>query len=446
MLHDLIPSVVLAVIAFIALAGIAGWIASKPGHAAAPILGLILLEASNLPIALRYGLWLYPADFLFAILGIACMIRFALFATCKTVPRAWWIIGILQLVLGVWGSLLYGTSAGVDFRGHFYLWVAVTYFCTVEWTPAMINRMVNAWTVCSVFLCLLVYYRWIRSALDPRYEQEIMALDTTGVRYRVIGSGPTLVIAVGYLNLLFKMLAGQLSLLPRLLLPVLLLTVVVLQHRSVWISVFVGTACILWQQRAFKLSNTVFFVALLIVPLLVVVTLPPEGNTVLASVKSSANLAVSTEEGTMVGRVANWQELIGKWAGSKNVVTYLMGSPYGSGYNPVEREDERTVSDMVPHNHFVHILYRGGLIGLVATLFIFYQLLRNAIKQAKHGGKPWAPYLFAVLSAIFAYCIPYWASYDSGMLIGIAISYLGVEKRGEAVIASRARIAGFARR
>jgi hypothetical protein len=444
---DLLPSVVLAVIAFVALAGIAGWVAAKPVHAATLIFGLILLEASGLPIAFKVGLWLYPADILFAIFGIACLIRFALFDTNKTIPRAWWILGALQLVLAVWGSIPYGTMAGVDFRVHFYVWVAVAYFCTVKWTEATINRIVNAWIVCSVCLCLLVYYRWIRSALDPSYEQEIMRLDTTGVRFRVIGSGPTLVIAIGFLGLLFKTLAGRMSLLPRLLLPVLLLTVVALQHRSVWASVLIGIACIVWtQKRDAKASHTLFAVALLLIPVVVALTVPTEGNSVMASVKNSAGRAVSTNEGTMVGRVTNWQELVSKWANSKNPVTYLMGSPYGSGFNPVERGDDLIDYDMVPHNHFVHILYRGGLIGLFATLSVFYQIWRSAIKQTKHGAKTWAPYLFTVLSASFVYYIPYWASYDTGMLIGIAISYLGVEKHRSVAIARRAPVTGFASR
>jgi O-antigen ligase len=322
----------------------------------------------------------------------------------------------------------------------------VTYFCTVEWTDAMIDRVVNALIVCSVCLCLLVYYRWIRSAMDLGYAQEMAALDSTGVRFRVIGSAPTFVIAIGFLSLLFRMLAGQLPLLPRLLMPVLLLTVVALQHRSVWASVLVGTACLLWaQQRETTASRTVFAAALLLIPMVIAFTLPTEGSSVMASVKSSAGRAVSTEEGTMVSRVTNWQELVSKWAGSKNPVTYLMGSPYGSGYNPVEMDDEPTASDMVPHNHFVHILYRGGLIGLFATLWVFYQVWRNASRQTKQGGKRWAPYLLAALSASFVFYIPYWASYESAMLIGIAISYLGMEQNRNVAIASRALVTGFAR-
>lgn len=447
MAHDLVPSVVLALLAFVAFAGLAGWIAAKPLHAATAVFGLIVLDTANLPIAFKYGLWLYPSDLLFAVFAVACLIRFSLFATNKTVPRAWWIIGAVQLMLGAWGWFVYGTPAGVDFRGHFYLWVAVTYFCTVEWTDRMVDRVVNALVVCSACLCLLVYYRWVRSAVDPAYAQEMMALDTTGVRFRVIGSGPTLVIAIGFLSLLFKMLAGQLSLLPRLLMPLLLLTVVALQHRSVWASVLVGTACLVWtQQGAARGSRTVLTVALLLIPLAIAFVLPSEGNSVMASIKSSAGRAVSTEEGTMVSRVANWEELLSKWAGSKSPVTYLIGRPYGSGFNPVETEDESAAFDMVPHNHFVHILYRGGLIGLCATLWVFYRVWRNAGRQTKQGRRRWAPYLFTVLSACFVYYIPYWASYESGMLIGIAISYLGAEKQRKVALANRAMVTGFARR
>jgi O-antigen ligase len=83
---------------------------------------------------------------------------------------------------------------------------------------------------------------------------------------------------------------------------------------------------------------------------------------------------------------------------------------------------------MVPHNHFVHILYRGGLIGLFATLYIFYQLLRSGVKGLKNTDKRWAPYFLAVFAAFLSYYIPYWASYGHGILIGIAISYFGIAR------------------
>jgi hypothetical protein len=428
---DIILAVFSAIIVFLFLASASAWLAAKPVYAAWLIFGLILLDASAIPMAFNYGIWLYPEDIFFVILSISCLIRLSLLVSPKTVPRAWWIIGIVQLILVVWGLRTFGTAAGVDYRDHFYLWVAVVYFCSVKWTEPMINRVINAWIVCSISLCLLVYYRWIGSAIDPVYAQQIMALDATGVRFRVIGSGPTLVIAIGFLILFFKMVTGKLSLFQRLLLPMLLLTVVVLQHRSVWVSLFIGVACLFWiLQRKKKGFQTTVGVALMIVPLVIFFALPGKGNGVLESIANSANQAVSTEEGTMVSRIGHWEDLLTKWANSKDPATYLMGKPYGSGFNPVDVVTEYgpTSFDMVPHNHLIHILYRGGLIGLLATLYIFYQLWKSGVKGLKTADKRWAPYFLAVFATFFAFYIPYWATYGHGILIGIAISYFGIAR------------------
>ena len=427
---DIALSAFLAVIAFVLLVSISAWLASKPVYAAWLIFGLILLEASKIPLTFNYGILLYPEDIFFLILGVSCLLRFSLLVSIKTVPRAWWIIGIVQLMLVVWGLRTFGTAAGVDYREHFYLWVSVAYFCSVKWNEAMIARVVNAWIILAISICLLVYYRWIGSAIDPVYAQKIMALDTTGVRFRVVSAGSTLMIAIGFLILFFKMLTGKLSLFQRILMPIFLLTVVVLQHRSVWASLFIGLACMFWtMQRKRKGFQAAIGAVLVIVPLAIFFALPGKGNSVLESVSSSAGQAVSTKEGTMVGRVTNWQELVTMWVNSKDPTTYLVGKPYGGGYNPVETEDGAMVVDMVPHNHLVHVLYRGGLIGLLATLYIFYQLWKSGVNGLKTADKRWAPYFVAIFAMFFAFYIPYWATYAHGILIGIAISYFEIARR-----------------
>lgn len=428
---DIVLAAFSAFIAFLFLASASAWIASKPVHAVWLILGLIFLEALKLPLAVKIGILIYPEDIFFIILAIACLIRFSLIVSTKTVPRAWWILGAVQLILLIWGLRTYGTAAGVDYRGHFYLWVAFAYFCSIKWTEAMITRVVNVWITGAVSLCLLVYFRWIGSAIDPIYAKEIMALDETGVRFRVIGSMQTIVIAVGFLILFFKMLVGRLTFFQRLLLPAMLLTVFVLQHRSVWVSLFIGLVCLLWaMQRKRKGFQTMIGAALVVVPLALFFAIPSQGNRVLNSITTSASQAVSTKEGTMVGRVEHWQELMSKWIGSKDPATYLIGKPYGGGFNPVYVETElgMTAFDMVPHNHFVHILYRGGLIGLLATLYIFYQLWRSGIKNLNTPDKRWAPYFVAIFATLFVFYIPYWATYGHGILLGIAVSYFGIAR------------------
>ena len=436
MTATIFTSVAGAIAVFCMLAAIAGWLAARPVHAAYLALGLIVLEASHLSLSIHYGIWLYPEDMFFAILALACLIRLSLFASPKTVPLAWWTIGAVQVVLFAWGNRTFGSTAGVDYRVHFYLWVSVSYFCSAQWTEPMVRRVLNGWIACASMLCMLAMFRWIFSAIDPVYAQEIMGLDTTGVRFRVVSSSSALVIAIGFLILLFRMLSGRLPPLQRILLPVFLLAVVVLQHRSVWVSLFVGAVCLVWTRQKEQGSlRAVLAIGLLVLPVVVMFAIPDEGGGVVSSIKGAAGSAVSTKEGTMVARMGNWQELLANWSTSKNVVTYLVGKPYGSGFNPQDSEDGQVVMDMVPHNHFVHILYRGGLIALCCTLALFYQLWTAAVKEARGGRKYWASCLVGVSGALFAYFIPYWATYACGILIGIAISYLGICKRDTVTVA-----------
>jgi hypothetical protein len=169
----------------------------------------------------------------------------------------------------------------------------------------------------------------------------------------------------------------------------------------------------------------------------------PEDNSVVASIKESAEHAVSTQEGTMVGRVVHWDDLMKKWLGSGSATTYLVGEPYGSGYSPWEAGDG-TIVDMMPHNHFVHILVRGGALGLLATVWLFGSVWHAALVRTRQAEQYWAQFFFAVLSAIFAYCIPYWANYNCGLLLGIAIAYLRSEKRAQVSIAPPRVAARFA--
>ena len=416
-----------AIAVFAALVAVSGWLAAKPVHAAWLALGLTVLEASNLPLSINYGIWLYPEDLFFAVVSLACLIRFALFASPKRIPLAWWAIGAVQLLLLAWGYRSFGSRAGVDYRVHFYLWVSVCYFCSADWTEAMVERVLKGWIACAMMLCLLTWYRWINSAIDPVYAEQIMGLDTTGVRFRVVSAAASLVIATGFLILLFRMQSGSLPLFQRTLLPLFLFTVVALQHRSVWVSLFAGSVCLVWtRQKENGGLRAALGIGLLILPLAVFFAIPNEGNSVVASIKTAAGSAVSTKEGTMVARVLNWQDLLGNWSNSRNAVTYLVGMPYGGGYNPMEGENGEEMFDMVPHNHFVHILYRGGLIALFATLTLFFQLWRAAVTQARRGARRWAPCFVGVFGAFFAFFIPYWATYGCGILIGIAISYLGI--------------------
>jgi hypothetical protein len=405
----------------------AGWLACKPLFVSWMLMGLIVLDASRINLAFQYGIWFYPEDLVFFILLLACCVRFTLFAPLSAVPKTWWIIGAVQLLLVMMGLREFGSGAGVDFRGHFYLWITVAYFCSIVWDAALLRQFSNACLSCATILCLIVVYRWLMSAIDPVYAVEAMAFDTTGVRFRVVGSGAALMIALGFIVLLYKMSCGVLPLMQRLLLIPFFAIVLILQHRSVWVSLIAGSVCLLWAQRRNSAARRAMHATLVLgTPLALLVFLFGSQSTVLESVRSSADHALSLKEGTMVGRVLNWQELLAKWVGSHSPLTYLIGNVYGSGYNSMLSEDGTFREDMVPHNQLIHMLYRGGLIGLFCTLSLFVRLWRAAASGVEDANKVWAPLLLAALTAMYAYYVPYWATYGTGMFLGIAVSYFAI--------------------
>lgn len=435
-----------ALAAFALMACAAGWLATRPLHALVLISVLVLQGALQLPLAINAGVWLYPEDLVFGALALACVVRFTVFRRRGAVPWAWWIIGAVQLLLVAWGMAAFGTQGGVDARGHAYLWISVLYCCSFPWDDAMLRGFQRICIGTSLVLCCLVAWRWINCLLDPAYEQTIMLMDSTGVRFRVVSSSAAFIIAAGALAVLHRMLGPRPLALGWPLLAWQLATVLVLQHRSVWVSTFVGILCLAWAGRGrASTARLLAAVAILAVPLALVALLPSEDG-MLASVKSSADAAMSTKEGTMVGRVQNWDELLAQWWAARDPVVWLLGRPYGSGYNPVEMWDGE-VFDMVPHNHFMHLLYRGGLVGLGATLWLFgrtWYLVLVAATRGAGSQRAWAPLFLAALSALYAYCIPYWASYDNGVLLGIAIARFGHSARAAAPVFRAAPARGFA--
>jgi len=440
-------SIPLALATCLLVACLAGWLATRPLHAMVLVSALVLQGALQLPLAFNAGLWIYPEDLVFGVLALACAVRFALFRGPSRVPVSWWIIGAIQLLLAAWGIAAFGTQGGVDARGHAYLWIAVLYCCAFPWDDAMLRGFLRICIGTSLALCVLVAWRWINCMLDPAYEQMIMQMDTTGVRFRVVSSSAAFIIAAGALAVLHRMLNGKPLAFGWPLLAWQLATILVLQHRSVWVSVLVGILCLAWAGRGRPSTlRLLAALAILAVPLVLVALLPAEGG-MLASVKSSADAAVSTQEGTMVGRVENWDMMLERWWQAKDPVFWLLGRPYGSGYNPVEMWDGEEI-DMVPHNHFVHLLYRGGLLGLGATLWLFGRVWVQVLAATRGAGpdRAWAPFFLAALSALYAYCIPYWAGYDNGILLGIAIARFGLRERALAPVFRAAPARRFATR
>ena len=82
----------------------------------------------------------------------------------------------------------------------------------------------------------------------------------------------------------------------------------------------------------------------------------------------------------------------------------------------------------IPHNYYVHLLYRGGLIGLFAFLWVIWRSINVLLSRARRRQDMVAPLFLAMLIAQLVYFIPYELNYAQMILFGLLLSLITSEK------------------
>jgi O-antigen ligase len=127
-----------------------------------------------------------------------------------------------------------------------------------------------------------------------------------------------------------------------------------------------------------------------------------------------------------------WQELLTDFARSAGPENWLLGKPYGSGY---ERIVLGRLQEFSPHNYYVQLLLRLGSVGLLLFLWV-HVALRQRMRAGVMSGLS-APVLhtvfLAVLTANLLFYIPYGAFYLQGAFYGVMIGYLATRSQPDAV-------------
>jgi O-antigen ligase len=127
--------------------------------------------------------------------------------------------------------------------------------------------------------------------------------------------------------------------------------------------------------------------------------------------------------------VVGWQALLKMWVESGSAVTYLVGKPFGSGYNRYASETSGQVIGFMPHNLYVQLLYRGGLLGLGAFLWAVGQGVRTCWSRLRRRDDGMAPLLFAMLVAQLVYYVPYGIDYAQMLTFGLLLGMVASEKK-----------------
>ncbi|MDQ0844825.1 O-antigen ligase [Streptomyces sp. V1I6] len=262
------------------------------------------------------------------------------------------------------GTLLYGLqTSGNDARAAFLQVCCVLLYVSTVPDPAKALRAVfRCWLVGAVVLCALAAAQWRDVGLGST--TDIVFVDGVRSDSRPLGSPEGLFIAQAAVMLLCGTCATGRA---RWLVWPFLCTIVLLQHRSAWLAAAVMLTGLLLSHRAGSRSRLLAVtgaVALASGGLLALALGLGEG--VWESLTASG-----TDDRTLLWRYSGWLELLSHLRGP---LDWLLGLPFGSGYTRLMKGVLVTLS---PHNFYVHLLLRVGLVGVGALCVLYASVWRG---------------------------------------------------------------------
>jgi hypothetical protein len=330
---------------------------------------LVLLLDEALPhigLAVFVGPFRVSAnDLLFVVLiaaGVARLLRLRR----VTPPQRLLIFLALLVVLSVFRGLeqFLLTSTINEARALLRIVAAALYFATVEPRLDILDRIGALLLFTALALGLITLARW--------------GANTVGITggffgdsddLRVVPAASALIIAQGALISL-PFLGDRKKGLLRFAAPILLVFVVLLQHRSVWVVTAAGVVYLAYRDRELsKRVMTALIVGLVIFTTLLF-TVFAEDDEVSEQLSTSAQ---STD--TFEWRVNGWLALF-RDSSPGDPVEWAIGKPYGSGWQRVAASTGQTI-EVSPHNFYIESLLRVGIVGLTALLLAYAIALRG---------------------------------------------------------------------
>lgn len=431
------------VIAFLFALGLVFLVAGmfmSPLVGAAAILVLFLVETANgYLFAFNLALKVYPQDLLFVPIAGVAFLRLMRPGAAARLPSSLWLLAVLMVVSFLLGLIKNGTASGVEFRSDFYYMSGIFYFSSFVWTRERIARLLGWLFPVVLMVMFIVWFRWGVDAFGLDWVVPVWRyMDTTGVALRVVNSEQTWIMGLAVILLVYAMATGNSLAKWRFMLPLLALTVLVLQHRSVWVATFLPVllAFFIVRQSQGKLASRMLVIVALTAAIVGPLLATGKFNSATSSVADLATKATSTTEGTFVGRVQGWDSLLRQWAGA-GPRAWVVGEPYGSGFKRPEGHGGKEVA-YAPHNYYVQVLLRFGLIGLAAFVAFNISLFRGAIRLA---GKPYDNMtgytMLGILMSFALFNIPYSPTYTQGLFIGVVLALVLQYQRKPTAIEAR---------
>jgi O-antigen ligase len=143
----------------------------------------------------------------------------------------------------------------------------------------------------------------------------------------------------------------------------------------------------------------------------------------------AAFVETTAHHSSFADRYLGWEALLGEWWAKGNILTYVLGQPFGSGYyRKIAEFGASHSAEYTPHNFYVQTLLRTGVAGL--TLFLSLVMatgmgIYHTLSKIKgNAGPEFGVRLFLLVSLLMeiVFFLAYGARLEQGLLFGLAMA------------------------
>jgi hypothetical protein len=390
--------------------------------------GLVLVvtvfrEVYHLDTSIDVGPVLFGVrDALFVVLATAAVARLLRTERLLTQQKVILAFGVLISWALARGFGSFATVAIAESRKFLYFAAIALYFSTMEPRRDLVIRIGRLWVIAASLLAVLVVLRWGATAVG--FQVGTLA---SGGGFRVVPSDIALLIGQGSL-FAFVGASHRAPVPVRFIAPALLLVTLILQHRTVWLTVAAGLLYVIW-----KLPNSRKFLGVLVLGMTVFAGLM---LTFIDNEEVAEDLLESGQStGTLEWRVAGWVALL-EQNGPEDAVEIIAGRPFGTGW---DRTFDGRFVDVTPHSFYMESFLRVGWLGVLLWVGLYLTALQRTTVRFEGRTQDRASvgpsereiwYLMrAVLAGQLVYFLTYTPDVSQSMLFGIACALTGAMSR-----------------
>ena len=401
------------------------FVVRSAGFGVGAIAILYIFEA-NFPgfQGVNLGIRIDAPDLISLLLAVAVLFRLIFIPAARPALKAWYIVAGGILVSLVWGLATLGTAGGVAARPYFYALAVMSYVLTFPGDQRLVRQLFTALAWIGVCTVALVVFRWfvtylpIPALLPP--EGRFSSVESS--RLRVIPSFEAMLLAQLVLVGIFYPAVVPLLRWLRPLVPLALLTVIVLQHRSVWIAIAAGAMARFalpeaGRKATLQLAAVGTALSLALIPLVS----SDRFTAATADIGSSAKRAIAGAD-TVNFRLDSWDFALRKWSDS-GPVSVAIGLPMGTSMERLLRSDSGNYQrvQVSAHNFYVETLFYTGLVGILAVLSMYGFVIVNLVRGMKDSQMATASgALFLLIVSQLFYYVAYGVDYFQGLIFGVA--------------------------